>query len=97
MIEEKGKLIQERMLSVKEAMRNNDIDAAVNIQYHEIQPLLKYIRLNTYEEFGVLSKMDPSSLQETKSKEAFQILYQNEVGKNIGVSIGEKPTVQRFP
>lgn len=100
-IQEKQKLIQEKLLLVKDALTNNDVELAVQIQHEEIAPLSKAIQLEKYEVQKILSKRHNngviSEVDTSDDTEKIHYLSQEQVHmKKLEINIGESPSVEYF-
>ena len=100
-IQEKQKQIQEKILLVKEALTNNDVELAVRIQHEEIAPLANAIQREKYEVMKIISKKRDKGLvveDETSDRpELTHYLVQEQISMNkLDENIGEKVSVEFF-
>jgi Leucine-rich repeat (LRR) protein len=103
-IVEKQKLIQEKLLVVKQHLTNHEIDSAVKIQYEEIAALSKSIQLEQYEVMKIISnkkenwKIAPEEQEpEEQENHVTYYLIQEEVNvRNLDYNMREKPYVEYF-
>ena len=100
-IQGKQKQIQEKILLVKEALTNNDVELAVRIQHEEIAPLASAIQREKYEVMKIISKKRDKGLvveDETSDRpELTHYLVQEQISMNkLDENIGEKVSVEFF-
>ena len=100
-IQQKQIQIQEKLLLVKEALANHDIEQAVRIQHEDIAPLAKAIQRDSYEITKIVSVAKEKGLiveQETSdSVELTHYLVQQEISmEKLDANLGENPSVEQF-
>ena len=100
-IRDKQKQIQEKLLLVKEALTNNDVELAVRIQHEEIAPLASAIQREKHEVMKIISKKRDKGLvveDETSDRpELTHYLVQEQISMNkLDENIGEKVSVEFF-
>lgn len=100
-IRDKQKLIQDKLLLVKEALANHDVELAVRIQREEIAPLSNAIQREKYEVMKMVSvKVDKGVVVQvatTDKPELTHYLAQEQVDMSrLDENIGEKVSVEYF-
>ena len=97
----KQKQIQEKLLLVKEALENNDVELAVRIQHEEVAPLSNAIQREKYEVMRMVSKKyEKGIVVESKTSdkpELVHFLVQEQIhASKLTENVGEKPSVEYF-
>ena len=100
-LRDKQKQIQEKLLLVKEALANNDVALAVQIQHEEIAPLANAIQRGKYEVMKIVSKKNDKGLmvenETTDRPELTHYLVQEQISMyKIDENIAEKVSVEFF-